>query len=104
VIYDGLRFGYVRDHGATYPLVEAEMCASRVEMLGMNAHIRATDARGETHEFFGTAIAAHPWSNSQPNRICYQSLYRYHDRDGRLGYGECGDTFGVEFLASRMVR
>jgi hypothetical protein len=72
-------------------------------MLPMNAHIRATDVRGHVHELYGAAIAGHPWYSFNPSHVCFQSLMRWHHGD-RVGHGEMGDIFGLEFLAERKSR
>ena len=103
VIYDAFRFGYVMEHGEVFGLVGAEVEAQRVDMLGVSNHIRATDIRGKTHEFYGAAVSGHPFHSFNPCSMAYQSLYRY-EHQGRLGYGVGTDVFGLDFLAERMSR
>lgn len=103
VIYDAFRFGYVAEHGQVVGLVDAEVTAQRVDMLGVSNHVRATDARGRTFEFVGRAISGHPFHSFNPCSMAYQCLYEYRD-GGRIGYGVGFDIFGLDFLAERMSR
>jgi len=102
--YDGFRLGYVMEDSELFGVVDADIVASSgTDMLPMNSHIRATDVRGKEHEIFGAAIAGHPWYSFNPSHVCFQSLMRWHHRS-RVGYGEKGDIFGLEFLAERKSR
>jgi hypothetical protein len=102
VVYDGLRFGYVMEDGEVFGLVEAEVTATRVDMLGVSNHIQARDVRGREYEFFGTAVAAAPWYTFNPCCASFQSLYRYQ-HEGRVGYCEAADIFGLNFLGERLA-
>ena len=101
VVYDSLRFGYVVEDGVLTGLTSASVTAARIDMVAVTNHIVATDARGRTHEFFGTAVGGYPWHQFSPAYVCYQSLMRY-EWNGRTGYAEHGDIFGLEYLAQRM--
>jgi len=101
VFYDDFRFGYVVDDGKTYGLVDASVEATRIEMIGVSNHVKAVDVRGKEHEFWGTAIAGHPQYTLNPCQGVFQSLYRY-EHEGRVGYGEGADCFGLDFLAERL--
>ena len=103
VSYDALRFGFVMDQGETFGLVEASVQATRVDMLATTNHIRVKDLRGREWEFFGSVVGGHPWHSFNPCHVCYQSLMRYQCGD-RVGYGEFGDIFGLDYLAERMSR
>lgn len=103
VSYDALRFGFVMDQGETIGLVEASVQATRVDMLATTNHIRVKDLRGREWEFFGSVVGGHPWHSFNPCHVCYQSLMRYQCGD-RVGYGEFGDIFGLDYLAERMSR
>lgn len=103
VTYDKVRFGFVVIHGEVFGIVDASVSAHRVDMLPISNHIVATDIRGRRYEFFGTAVGGHPWHSFNPCHVCYQSLMRYRDGD-RVGYGEFGDIFGLDYLADRMSR
>jgi hypothetical protein len=103
-VYDGFRLGYVMEDGELFGVTDAEVVASSgTDMLPMNSHIRATDVRGKDHELHGAALAGHPWYSFNPSHVCFQSLMRWHHGD-RVGYGEKGDIFGLEFLAERKSR
>lgn len=101
VLYDPLRFGFVVDNGEVHGLVEGTVQAKRHELMPFSNHITATDVRGKTYEFFGTAIAGHPYYSFNPCHTCFQSLFRY-THGTRVGYGEMGDIFGLEYLAEHM--
>lgn len=103
VTYDKVRFGFVVIKGEVTGIVEATVEATRIDMLPISNHITATDARGRRYEFFGTAVGGHPWHSFNPSHVCYQSLMCYRDGD-RVGYGEFGDIFGLDYLADRMSR
>jgi hypothetical protein len=103
VVYDGLRFGYVMDGREVVGLVEADVRTTRVDMLGVSNHIQARDARGREYEFFGTAVAGAPWYSFNPCCVSFQSLYRYQ-HEGRVGYCEGADIFGLNFLGERLSR
>jgi hypothetical protein len=103
VVYDGLRFGYVMDQGEVFGVIDAEVEATRVDMIGVSNRIRARDVRGREYEFSGTAVAGAPWYSFNPCCVSYQSLYRYQ-HEGRVGYNEGADIFGLEFLADRLSR
>jgi hypothetical protein len=103
VSYDKLKFGFVVIHGEVFGLVDASIEAQRIDMLPISNHIVATDIRGRRYEFFGTAVGGHPWHSFNPCHVCYQSLMCYRDGD-RVGYGEFGDIFGLDYLADRMSR
>ena len=103
VTYDDLRFGFVVERGQVHGLVQANVMSERVDLLPVNNHVRLTDVRGKEWEFFGTAISGHPWYSFNPCHTCFQSLMRYH-HDGRLGYGEQGDIFGLDYLSEHMSR
>ena len=101
VLYDKLRFGYVVDGGETYGLVSAELTATRIDMIAVSNYIRAVDVRGKVHEMRGTAIAGHPQYTINPCQAVFQTLFRY-EVNGRVGYGESADCFGLDYLAERM--
>ena len=103
VSYDALRFGFVMDQGETFGLVQASVQATRVDMLATTNHIRVKDLRGREWEFFGSVVGGHPWHSFNPCHVCYQSLMRYQCGH-RVGYGEFGDIFGLDYLAERMSR
>ena len=103
VTYDALRFGFVTDKGEVFGLLEASVQATRVDMMPMSNRIWIKDVRGREYEFFGTAVGGHPWYSFNPSHVCYQSLMRYQ-HGNRVGYGEFGDIFGLEYLAERMSR
>ncbi|MGD0607404.1 MAG: hypothetical protein ABSA53_27950 [Streptosporangiaceae bacterium] len=101
VRYEKLRFGFVVEHGEVHPVVAADITATHTQMLAINNKIRATDIRGKTYEFYGTAISSHPWYSFNPCHVSYQGVFRYHWGD-RIGYGEMADIFGLDYLAERM--
>lgn len=101
VFYDKFRFGYVVEDGETYGLTDATVEATRLDMIGLSNHVTAVDVRGKKHEFWGTAIAGHPQYTLNPCQAVYQSMYRY-EHDGRVGYGEGADCFGLDYLAERL--
>lgn len=101
--YDGFRFGYLVEDGELIGLVDAKMSARHVDMLMVSNHIVVTDARGRTFEFHGTAVGGAPWYSYIPAYVSFQSLMRYEYR-GRVGYAECTDVIGTEYLAERMSR
>jgi hypothetical protein len=103
VSYDALRFGFVVDKGEVHGLLEAQVQATRVDMMPMSNHIRIRDARGKEYEFYGSAVGGHPWYVFNPSHVCYQSLMRYQ-HGNRVGYGEFGDIFGLDYLGDRMSR
>ena len=103
VTYERPRFGFIVEQGEVHPIVEATIEANHLEMLVTGNHIRATDARGREYEFFGAAIAAHPWYSFNPCHVSFQSILRYQ-WDGRVGYGEMADIFGLDYLADRLSR
>lgn len=103
VVYDAFRFGYVMDKGEVFGLVDAHVEAQRVDMLGVGNHVRATDVRGRSYEFYGSAVSGHPFHSFNPCSMAYQSLYRYQDGH-RIGYGIAFDIFGLDFLAERTSR
>ena len=104
VTYDPLRFGFVVENGEVHGLVEASIECEHLEMLPVSNRVRCTDVRGKTWEFFGSAVSGHPWYSFNPCHVSYQCMMRYQDRDGRLGYGEFADIFGLDYLADRMSR
>ncbi len=79
------------------------MQATRVDLLATTNHIRVKDLRGREWEFFGSVVGGHPWHSFNPCHVCYQSLMRYQCGH-RVGYGEFGDIFGLDYLAERMSR
>jgi hypothetical protein len=103
-IYENLRFGYVLDHGEVYGITQASIEAEHMEMLPMRNHVKIKDVRGIEHEFFGTAIAAHPWYNYNPCRVSYQSLFRYEHPLHGTGYGEAADLYGMEYLGRNLSK
>jgi hypothetical protein len=103
VIYENLRFGYVRDRDGVHGVTEASVTATHIDLLGVNISIRLKDVRGNEYEFRGTAVSGHPWYSYNPCRVSYQVLYRY-EHEGMVGYGETGDIFGIDFLAERMSK
>jgi hypothetical protein len=103
VAYDPVQFGFIVEHGNVYGVTEASVSATRVDMLPMTNHIRVTDIRGRSFEFFGSAVGGHPWHSFNPCHVCYQSLMRYQWGD-KVGHGEFGDIFGLDYLADRMSR
>lgn len=103
VTYDPLRFGFVADKGKTYGLVSAEIEATRVDMMPISNRIRTKDVRGQEWEFFGNVVGGHPWYSFNPSHTCFQVVMCYR-WGGRVGYGEFGDIFGLDYLADRMSR
>ena len=103
VAYDPVRFGFVAEGGETYGITEATVEAERADMLAVANHIRAVDVRGKVHEFYGTVVGGHPWYTFNPSHVCFQVLMRYRQGD-RVGYGEFGDIFGLDYLSERMSR
>ena len=103
VHYRDLRFGYVTENGETRSLVFAEVEAVRVDMITVSNRIKVRDVNGKEWEFRGSAVAGHPWHSFNPRDVCYQSLHRY-EYDGRVGYGEMGDIFGLDYLSEHMSR
>lgn len=102
VSYDNFRFGYVVKNGSTRGLVSASIeCTKRVDMIGIENHVKAVDVDGDVHEFWGTAIAGHPQYTINPCQAVFQTLYRY-EHDGRVGYGENADCFGLDYLAEHL--
>lgn len=100
VHYDAMRFGYVVEDGELFGLTDATVTAARIDMVPVSNHIVATDVRGRRYEFRGSAVGGYPWHQFSPAYVCYQSLMRY-ESEGRVGYAEHGDIFGLEYLASR---
>jgi hypothetical protein len=49
----------------------------------------------------GTAVAGHPQYAINPSQAVFQTLFRY-EVNGRVGYGESADCFGLDYLAERM--
>lgn len=103
IVYEGFRFGYVVENGEMYGVIAATVEAERVGLLAVSNHIVATDVRGKTHEFFGSAVGGAPWYSFSPAYISAQCLFRY-ESDGRVGYAEATDVIGLEFLAPQMSR
>jgi hypothetical protein len=103
VSYDKLRFGFVVDKGEVHGLTEAQVSASRVQMMPISSHIRMKDVRGKAWEFHGTTLGGHPWYSFNPCHTCFQVLMRYQNRD-LVGYGEFGDIFGLDYLGERISR
>src|SRR3954447_9165124 len=103
VVYDGLRFGYVMEDGDVFGLVEANVQTERTDMIGTSNHIQAKDVRGREYEFFGTALAGAPWYSFNPCCASFQSLYRYQ-HEGKVGYSEGADIFGLNFLGQHLSR
>jgi hypothetical protein len=100
VRYEAMRFGYVVQDGVLVGLTDASVTAARIDMVAVSNHIVATDAHGRRYEFRGTAVGGYPWHQFSPAYVCYQSLMRY-ESEGRVGYAEHGDVFGLEYLAQR---
>lgn len=103
--YGDLRFGYLTQDGVTRSLVSAEVEATRTEMLAMSNRIKVSDVEGNSWEFRGTAIAAHPFHAFNPRDVAYQSLMRYEgtgELAGKVGTGEMADILGLDYLAQRM--
>ena len=103
VQYGDLRFGFVTEKGETRSLVSAEVEALRVEMLPVANRIKVVDVQGTEWEFRGSAVAGHPWHSFNPRDVCYQSLFRY-EHEGRVGWGEMGDIFGLDYLSRHLSR
>lgn len=103
LLYDPVRFGFVADHGEVYGVTETQISVERVDMMGVSNHIRVTDIRGKSYEFFGTAIAGYPWYSFNPSHTCFQTMYRYTG-EGLVGYGEMGDIVGLDYLAEHVSR
>jgi hypothetical protein len=72
-------------------------------MLGVSNHITVRDVRGREYELFGAAVAASPWYQFNPCCAAFHSLYRY-EHEGRVGYGEGAEIFGLSFLGERLSR
>ncbi len=103
VTYERLRFGFVSRHGEVRPILTAAITAEHTSMLAISNHIVATDDQGESYEFFGEVISAHPWYTFNPSHVSYQGVFRYH-WGGKIGYGEMADIYGLDYLADRMSR
>jgi hypothetical protein len=103
VIYDALKFGYVVEGGELYGIVSAAVSAVRVDMVAVTNRIVATDIRGKTYEFFGTAVGGAPWYSFSPAYASFQSLFRYQMGD-RIGYAESTDVLGLEFMGDRLSK
>lgn len=98
VVYGDVRFGYVLDDGVVSSIISAEITSVRTEMIGISNHVRVTDDRGKTFEFFGAAIAGQPFYTFNPCSVAYQTLYRYTGEHG-VGHGICADIYGLDYLA-----
>lgn len=103
VTYERLRFGFVSRHGEVRPIMAASIEAVHTSMLAMTNHITATDATGETYEFFGSAVASQPWYTFNPSHVAYQGMFRYHWGE-KVGYGELADIYGLDYLAEHRSR
>lgn len=103
IVYDAMRFGYVQENGVMTGLVDCEMEADRVDMCAINNTVRATDAKGRTWEFRGTAVASSPWYQFIPAYVCYHTLMRY-EWNGMVTHAEHGDIFGMDWLGDRLSR
>lgn len=101
VQYDDARFGYILEDGEVHGIVHAKVESESTDLLGYANHIVLTDVRGKTFEFFGSAVAGHPWYSYNPNRVAFQSLFRYQ-YGNRIGYGEGGNIFGMNVLGERL--
>ncbi|WP_449042989.1 DUF7064 domain-containing protein [Paracoccus sp. (in: a-proteobacteria)] len=103
VLYDPVQFGFVVENGEVYGVTSAEVQANRVHMQPIGNRITVTDIRGKSFEFLGTAVGGHPWHSFNPCHVCYQTTMRYTWND-RVGFGEFGDIFGLDYLARHMSR
>ncbi|WP_137919906.1 hypothetical protein [Hydrogenophaga sp. 2FB] len=103
VRYDKVNSGFIVEHGAVTPVVEATVEAVTVDMLAISDHIVATDARGRRHEFFGSAIGTRPMGSINPSIAAFVSLMRYQYA-GQVGHGGHGKLFGLNYLAQRLAR
>ena len=101
--YDQVNSGFVVERGVVTPIVEATVQATTLDMLAVNDHIVATDARGRKFEFYGTAIGTRPLGSFNPSIAAFQSLMRYQWGE-RIGYGGHGKLFGLTYLAERLPR
>jgi hypothetical protein len=104
VTYDPARFGFVLEDGKMYSITEATVeTPTRVDMIGMSQNVHVVDERGKTHRLRGTALAGYPWHTFNPVYTMFQTLYRY-EYDGRIGYGQTGELFSMEYLGQRMSK
>ncbi|MGE0230296.1 MAG: hypothetical protein AB7O39_14545 [Flavobacteriaceae bacterium] len=103
VLYDKPQFGFVVQNGETFGVVDATVVATRVDMMATGNHITVTDIRGKSFEFYGATIGGHPWHSFNPCHVCYQVAMRY-TWNGKVGSGEFGDIFGLEYLADHKSR
>lgn len=98
-VYESLRNGFAMRDGQAYGLVSATVEARHSHHCPMTCRIVATDVTGRRHEVTGTAIAVHPWYNYNPSHCAFQSLMKWQTPDGRTGYSEMADIYGLEYLA-----
>lgn len=102
-VYTTFRFGYAVVDGESCAVVDAEVDAESVGMLGMHRVVRITDARGRKWEMVGAAIAAAPWHTAYTSFISFQSLYRWTLGD-RVGFSNVTDVIGTNTLSKRLSR
>ena len=98
-VYESLRNGYAMQDGKVFGLVSATVEARHSHHCPMTVRIVATDITGRLHEVTGTAIAVHPWYNYNPSHCAFQALMKWQTPDGRVGYSEMADIYGLEYLA-----
>lgn len=101
VTYDSARFGFVVENGDVHGVVKTEITAERVDMMPISAVIRVEDVRGKKYEFRAAPVAGYPWYAFNPSHTCFQTLMRY-ESEGKVGYGEFGDIFGLDYLSERL--
>jgi hypothetical protein len=101
IVYDGLRFGYLHEHGQVIGIVEATMESERVDMIPVNNRVWVKDARGREFVFHGSAVAGSPYYQFIPAYVCFHTLMRYTDGD-RVAHAEQGDIFGMDWLGDRL--
>jgi hypothetical protein len=102
-VYTTFRFGYAVVDGESCAVLNAEVDAESVGMLGMHRIVRITDARGRRWEMVGSAIAAAPWHTAYASFISFQSLYRWTMKD-LVGFSNVTDVIGTNTLSKRLSR
>lgn len=102
--YESLRNGYAMRDGQVYGLVSATVEARHSHHCPMVCRIVATDVTGRSYEVNGTAVAVHPWYNYNPSHCAFQALMKWQTPEGRVGYSEMADIYGLEYLAAARAR
>jgi len=102
VRYGPLKYGYVLVGGERRPLLQAEMTATRTDMLVTSAKVSFEDDRGERYHAIGQTVAAGPWYNFNPSSAGYQCLMRWTSGD-RVGHSHIADFVGQYYLSLNMA-